>query len=137
MRVKVLAKAIFEVVAFMDGDDCPAEKFLFEGEATTEASRTGLLEMLQYVAENGFQKVPSSWTHEANKKDGIYEFIKGSLRLFYFKGKEGQIAVCVSGAMKKGQKADKAAVKQAITVKAEYLKAVKNNTCEVIEDDTE
>jgi hypothetical protein len=85
--------ARFEIVAVMDGDECPAESFLLHGEESTEAVRYGLMHMLGTIAENGLQNVPHAWVHEANKNLKIYEFIKGPLRLFFFKGKNGQIAV--------------------------------------------
>lgn len=137
MRSKVLASAKFRVVGIMEGDKCPAEDFLTVGEKTTEASRVGLYLMLEYVAQNGLQSCPSSWYHEANKNWGIYEFIKGDLRLFFFKGEDGDIAVCTSGVLKKGQKADKSAVRRAHEWRTEYAQAVKRKTYEVIRDEDE
>ncbi|MBK6960118.1 MAG: hypothetical protein IPH23_02355 [Gammaproteobacteria bacterium] len=54
MRVKQLAVNRFEVVGVMDGDACPAELFLLEGEKATEANRLGLTQILATVAERGF-----------------------------------------------------------------------------------
>lgn len=119
----------------MEGDSCPAEDFLAHGEAATAASRVGLAMMLEHVAQNGLQGCPSAWYHEANKKLGVYEFKKGDLRLFFFKGENGEIAVCTSGVLKKGQKADKAAVARAGEYRAEYLQALKRQTYEVLEDE--
>lgn len=93
--------------------------------------------MLEYVATNGLQVMPVAWSHEADKANGIYEFIKGPLRLFYFKGLNGEIAVCTSGVRKSGQKADKAAVAHAIDLKKKYMTAVKHNTYEVAKDEDE
>lgn len=135
MRVKTLAEAAFHIVAVMDGEVCSAEVFLLDGEASTEASRLGLQQMLTYVAEHGFEKAPSSWTHEADKKKKIYEFSRGSLRLFYFKGDGKQIAVCSGGVVKKGQKANKAAVAAAAAQREAYFEATKSKTLEVIEDE--
>ena len=60
----------------MEQDTCPALEFLLEDEANTRASRNGLLLMLQHVAANGFDGIPAAWSHEVNKDEGIYEFIK-------------------------------------------------------------
>lgn len=137
MKVKILVKDAYRVVGVMDGDQCAAEDFLLQGASNTAASRMGMFSMLEYVAANGLQNMPSAWSHEADKPAGIYEFIKGPLRLFYFKGLNGEIAVCTSGVRKSGQKADKAAVAHAIAMKKQYMTAVKNNTYEVAEDEDE
>lgn len=137
MLLKALFDDRYQVVAVMDGHIAPALDFLLQGDSNTEASRLGLLDMLQRVAELGFQGVPTKWTHEANKKEQIYEFVKGDLRLFYFKGEGRQIAVCTGGTLKKGQKADKAKVAQASLLKEAYWAAVQSNTLQVAnnEDD--
>lgn len=121
----------------MDGDLCPAIDFLVCGEATTESSRNGLIEMLDAVSAMGLQGVPSAWWHEANKQLGIYEFVKGRLRLFFFKGASGQIAVCTTGVMKSGQKADKASVKKATEFRDLYFAAHAANTLKVVDYGTE
>lgn len=121
----------------MEGDTCPAEDFLSVGEKSTEGCRAGLALMLAHVAQNGLQSCPSSWWHEANKLWGIYEFIKGPLRLFFFKGENGDIAICTTGVLKKGQKADKSAVKRAHEWRVAYAHAIKDKTYEVIEDENQ
>ena len=74
MKLKVLAKGEYEIVAVMDGDACPAEAFLTEGPSDTDATRAGLVAMLEQVAQSGFHGVPGKWCHEANKKEQVYEF---------------------------------------------------------------
>ncbi len=137
MRAKVLAQAKFRVVGIMEGDTCPSETFLSVGEEASQASRAGLARMLAHVAQHGLQGCPGNWYHEANKQWGIYEFIKGHLRLFFFKGENGDIAVCTSGLLKKGQKADKSAVKRAHEWRTAYAQALRDKTYEVIEDEDE
>lgn len=137
MKLKQLACKHFEVVAVMEGDECPAESFLLDGEDSTEAYRLGLTDMLGEVAEKGLANVPQSWIHEASKKLKIYEFIKGPLRLFFFKGKNGQIAVCTTGVRKSGQKADSASVNKAAQLRDDYHEAFNNRTLTtVIENET-
>jgi hypothetical protein len=135
LKLKVLAEGEYEIVAVMDGDACPAEAFLTEGPSDTYATRAGLVEMLKEVAQSGFHGVPGKWCHEANKKEQVYEFIKGPLRLFYFKGSGKQIAVCTGGARKKGNKADAGAVAFAAGMRKAYFKAVKENTLEIVSDE--
>ncbi len=117
----------------MDGDECPAVDFLLNGEAETESNRQGLVEMIDFVAENGLDAAPVKWIHEADKQKKIYEFIKGSLRLFFFRGKNGQIAVCTTGIRKSGQKADKSSVNKAAEYRNSYLSAYEGNTLRVID----
>ena len=90
--------------------------------------------MLDRVSEDGWQGVPAAWTHEADKARGIYEFIKGTLRLFFFKGERGQIAVCTCGVRKTGQKANKAAVDRAARLRDAYFEALKNNTLTMVDE---
>lgn len=135
MKVKTLFEGRFQIVATMDGEVCPAERFLLEGEAATEGARTGLIQILEFLAENGLAKASHAWLHEASKNEEIYEFIKGPLRLFFFKGSNGHIAVCTEGVRKDGRKADKAAVSRAATLRAAYEAALKDHTLEIIEDE--
>lgn len=137
MEILRLAESKYQVVAVMDGTSCPALDFLLHGEAATESARHSLIEILQHVSEKGLHGIPPAWVHEANKKHGIYEFIKGRLRLFFFKGENGQIAVCTSGVIKKGQKADKGAVQKAAEYKSQYYIDMKNNNLQVVEYGTE
>lgn len=119
----------------MDGKNCPVLDFLTVGEASTSSVRAGLIEMLTHVAENGLQGAPSKWFHEADKASGIFEFIKGPLRLFFFKGNGRDIAVCTIGVRKSGQKADGLVVKASVRWKKDYVSAVVNGTYEVINDE--
>lgn len=93
--------------------------------------------MMQHIAEHGFHNVPSGWSHEASKQHGIYELVKGRLRLFYFKGKDKQIVVCTHGAMKKSQRASTKEVNKAKSYKDDYTEACKNDVLEVITDENQ
>ena len=118
----------------MDGDICPTENFLCEGEAETKAYREGLAALLGRVAEQGLQGLPPALSHEANKAEKVLEFIKGPLRLFYFRGQHGHIVVCTSGTRKSGKKADKASVNKAAQWRRQYEAAVLNHTLEILDD---
>lgn len=136
MKVKILFHEKYSVVAVMDRAKCPAEDFLLDGESSTKSTRDGLLNVLEHIAENGLEN-SAAWVHEANKKEGIYEFVKGKLRLFFFKGTNGQIAVCTTGVRKKAQKADKSSVDTAIKYKNQYFDAIQKNTLVTVDDDEE
>lgn len=121
----------------MSGEGCPVEDFLAHGETQTKASRAGLAKMLQHVADFGLVGLPAAWSHEANKQEGILQLTKGALRLFFFEGVNGEIAVCTGGVRKSGQKADKAAVARAASLRQAYLTAKAANTLELIRDEDE
>lgn len=135
MKVKQLFVDQYVVVAVIEGDTCPTEDFLQYGEVATESARFGLRKYLEEVAANGLHGIPHLWFHEANKPNGIYEFTKGPLRLFFFKGQNGQIAVCTNGVRKSGKKADPLAVSKAIKLRNKYLEAIKLNELEVIQNE--
>lgn len=135
MQVKILFESQYKIVAVMDRDECPAEQFLLQGDDDTEGARNGLVQMLGYLAEHGLGAGSHAWMHEASKAEQIYEFIKGPLRLFFFKGNDGHIAVCTGGVRKKGQKADKQAVKQAAALRGQYQAAFTAHTLEIIESE--
>ena len=123
------------MAAILYGDSCPAEQFLSKGEAATEASRNGLLEFLKHVSKSGWD-VPSAWYHEVNKEHHIFEFTKGPLRLFFFRGAGTQIVVCTVGGRKKGRKVDQSFVRLSIQWRQRYFAAVENQTLVVINDGT-
>jgi hypothetical protein len=137
LKVKILSQDIYRVIAVKNGERCPAEDFLTQGEKSTQAHRVGLVRFIDEIAKQGLQQVPSAWWHEVNKEHGIYELIKGPLRLFFFKGTNGDIAVCTDGTRKSGQKADKASVQKAIQYKKAYFIAIQEQNCEVEQDDTQ
>ena len=83
LYIKALAEDKYQVVAVVVNGDCLVEYFLTDGEASTEAARNALWRMLEGVAELGLQTVPYKWSHEVNKREQIYEFIKGPLRLLF------------------------------------------------------
>ncbi len=128
MILRPLVIARYEIFGIVENDDCEADLFLSEGEAAEESCRNGLRMKLRHIAENGFQGVPDKWSHEADKQHQIYELIHGPLRLFYFKGVNGQIAICTAGVRKKGRKADPRAVGRAIRMKQDYFAAVEAQT---------
>lgn len=121
--VRVLAQGAYRVVAMKKGSSCPAEEFLVSGPEDTAASRQGLLDLLDRVSEEGLGGLPTALCHLVDQSKGIYEFRKGRLRLFFFKGLNGDVAVCTGGVLKKTQKVDAAAVERAAKLKQLYLAA--------------
>ncbi|MHB1267826.1 MAG: hypothetical protein ACYCY2_09540 [Acidithiobacillus ferriphilus] len=138
MRLKgLITRRKFRVVGVMVKETCPAERFVTSGEKQYQAYRTGLQGFLRRAADEGIDPFPSSALHLVNREEGIYEFIKGPLRLLFFKGIEGEIVVCTGGYIKKSQKADHLMVAGAIRMKQNYLEAKENHTVEVIDEGVE
>lgn len=133
MRVKSLFKDRFSIVAVMDKDECPVENFILGIDLSDESACEGMFSMLEYVAKNGLDKTPAKWIHEASKPLQIFQFRKGDFRLFFFKGKNGQIAVCTAASRKSGQKADSLAVSQAARWRESYFQALSSGSLTVLE----
>ena len=136
MRVKILVEDEYQVVSTLDKGESPAEIFISYGEAAYTASRSGLSSLLRRAAMSGLEQFPSALVHEVDKANKIYEFIKGDLRLLFFKGSEKQIVVCTTGVIKKTRKIDQRAVNKAIALRKQYQNSVKAGTLEVIEHET-
>ncbi|MBT9521909.1 MAG: type II toxin-antitoxin system RelE/ParE family toxin [Dechloromonas sp.] len=121
MNLKTLFEDQYKVLATTSGDSCPALEFLINGEDDTEAYRLSIIELLRTTAREGLHNLPAVVFKVANRENGIYEFKKGSIRLFFFRGNGQEIVVCTGGVRKKTQKADKQAIAKAIRAKSAYL----------------
>jgi len=97
-----------------------------------KAHAKGMLSLFERYAQDGRARLTSSNFHEANKEHGIWQFIKGPLRVFCFIDPDGGLVVLSHGAVKKSQKADPQEVSQAIRLKDSYLNAKKANSIEWI-----
>lgn len=134
MQVKVLFDDRFRILSAADGDECLAEDFLL-AEDNYFSSRQGLLTMLEQVARSGLEGVPTKWHHEANKQLKVLEFIKGDLRLFFFKGAGRDIAICCGGLIKKTTKADASLVNLTAALRSKYFAAMASGTLLEIDDE--
>ena len=91
-----------------------------------EGSLNRLLAIINQVATSprGPTLLPVEISHEVNRKESIYEFIAGDLRLFWFYSKyERRVIVCGCQHIKKGAKANKEKVSQSIRYKKQYIKS--------------
>jgi len=107
------------------GDDwsvrCAVVDFLKEMSANKSyrSSSRGLAVVFNRYAKNGRHGVTQEMFHEADKKDAIWEFIKGDLRVLCFM--VGSDVFLTNGYIKKSQKADPTEVNRAINAKKLYL----------------
>ena len=134
MELTIIFSDKYSVAAVSKDSVCKVTDFLQELENTYQANAEGLFDVMERVSTNGLDQLPYSLSHFVDKKEKIYEFIKGDLRLFYFKGHDNLLVICTSVVIKKTQKVDKKQVDLAIRLKLEYLQSVKDGTIVFIED---
>jgi len=122
-----LEDATFKVVAFCQvtedfKHEIPAMMFLqtHAKGGSYGASARGFKKLFERYADGGRAKLPGDVFHEVDKPNGIWEFIKGDLRLFCFF--DGATVVLSHGAIKKSQKVDPSEVSRAVSCKTQYFK---------------
>jgi hypothetical protein len=125
VRVLVVEKDNREVLAVLEDREpyrCPALEFLAEQPKERQGSAKGFRALFKRYAIFGRQGLTLELFHEVDKNEKIWEFIKGSLRIFCYVD-DGGIIVLSHGALKKSQKAASKEVGQAIKNKHLYLEA--------------
>ncbi|MEI6116213.1 MAG: hypothetical protein WCP99_16810 [Burkholderiales bacterium] len=124
MRLRVLAISLrYQVLAVINGDECPVLDFLTEDDVSTVGVRLGYVRFFEHIVTNGLGSMPPGWSHEANKQNGIFEFRKGDFRILYFKGIGNQVAICAVVNRKSSAKVNKQAVHASIAWKMRYQAA--------------
>jgi hypothetical protein len=136
LELLVLFDDKYTITGVSKDGECDAINTLIEAgeEGQYQASVDGLMDLLDRVSKDGLINLSSKLTHFVDQDEKIYEFVKGDLRLFYFKGEGDFLVICTSATIKKTQKADRKHVMRAIKYKNEYLKSVQNGTLKVVED---
>lgn len=96
----------------------------FQGHGGSVAkAAAGMLALFNRFAEHGRIRSVRLF-HEASKHEGIYEFIKGDLRVyFFFSSDSGEVVVCSHAIRKKRQRVDPGDVDRAAALKKRYLAA--------------
>lgn len=121
MHVRRLAlQGQYGVLVACDGRGVPTLlEFFGELGPNLEKDMDHMLQLLERVAASG----PPRNTEVSHKIQGeIWEFIKGSLRVFWFYD-EGRVIVCTHGLVKKSQKTPKAEIAHAEQVRKDYFTA--------------
>ena len=134
MELVVIETDKYTVTAVSKNGNCEVTDFLEGLEETYQASVDGLYALISLISKAGLQDVSAKLSHCVNEEEKIYEFIKGKLCLFYFKGKGDLLVVCTGGVIKKTQKVDERQVARAVAFKKQYLQSVKDGTIVLIED---
>lgn len=130
MKLKVLFSDKYKIAAVCSGDDC-AVKTDLSGEnlklINYQTTLDYLNNMLRIAAINGLSKFGSNYVHLVDRKNKIYEFSKGDLRLIFFNGEGTLVAICINIFVKKSQKTPKEHVKNAVLIKNKYFEEAKSN----------
>ena len=130
MKFVTLKQGRYKVAAVTEEAGVEVLRFLRALPADMQGSAAGLPALFQRYAESGRQQLTNAVFHEANKQEGIWEFIKGRLRVFCFMDTDGTLLVLSHGAIKKTQKADPAEVAKAVRLKKDYMAAKAGNNIE-------
>lgn len=110
-----------------------AQTYLMNVSSDMQASARGMYTLFERYGMDGRKLLPSNVFHEANKEEGIWQFIKGRLRLFCFIDESGALLILSHGTVKKTQKADRYEVAKAVRLKEQYLRDKEANCIEWIE----
>jgi hypothetical protein len=126
MSYHVLLAGVHRVCALTQisedwSDKCPALEFLQEhgAKGSYAASCRGLAVVFQRYADLGRQGVTAEMFHEVDRANGIWQFIKGDLRVLCFIVSND--VFLTNGYIKKSQKADPSEVTRAVNAKKKYL----------------
>lgn len=125
MRIKSLCSGKFCVATVFDAASQRAEitAFLSGVESQYEASAKGLDVLFNRYAQHGRNGLTIEQFHEANKKERIWEFTKGRLRVYCFLEDDGNVLLLSHGIVKKNQKAKSADIERAAALRDRYIRA--------------
>ncbi|MDS4054188.1 type II toxin-antitoxin system RelE/ParE family toxin [Accumulibacter sp.] len=128
MRLVALGEKRFKVAAVVEGDEVPVLRFLQDAPSDMQGSARGMPALFDRYATEGRRLLSTEVFHEANKEQGIWEFIKGRLRVLCFVDTDGTLLVLTHGAVKKSRKADPMEIARAVRIKDAFLVARRQGT---------
>lgn len=137
MRLKPIRKDKWAILAPLDDDgNCPLLQSFTKLQENNKGAMANLAASLKRVAESryGPSVLSVERSHYVDKKNKIYEFVAGNMRLLWFQSPaEQRIIICSHLFMKKTQKAPSGEVAKALKLKEDYLTAFQKGQLEVIE----
>lgn len=98
--------------------------------ANYSSNRNGMLNLLERCAEHG---PPRNADLKHRLDDGIYELIKGQLRVIFFTD-AGKLIICSHGFLKKSRKVPPREIEAARQARKQYQEASQANQLEIMED---
>lgn len=139
MRLKTLEKGLFNVVSVVtqSGEETEIEEFLSGLEHQYSSTAKGFKSLFERYARSGRRELTTALFHEADKSQGIWEFVKGSLRVYCMLDGDGNVLLLSHGIIKKGQKAKKSDIERAIALRDRYDVAKKSGALTWVEKDND
>lgn len=120
MRLKQIRSAAWHVLVICsERGDCELLRFLENLDGQLAADRVRMARLLDRVAEAG---PPDNVERSHQVATGIWEFIAGRLRVFWFYD-AGRIVVCSHGIVKRTRKAPRHEIERAQRAYADYQAA--------------
>jgi hypothetical protein len=136
MRLKVLSDGFWQVIAPLDANDsCSVEVELasLASDRKLRASVIGLRAVWGRIPTLGPRRLGTPLYHCVDEDNGIYEFIKGPLRLLCFEA-SGRLVVCSHTLRKTTRKTPRSDKALAIALKKRYLAAVTAGEVKIVVD---
>ena len=93
-------------------------------EYTAALALIALIKMVQSEVRGPLALRGTSLCHEAIDGEGVYEFIKKPLRIYWFYGEGEKIVICAYGIIKRHTKTDKQDRKRLIELRDKYIEDV-------------
>lgn len=132
MRLRVVRKGRWQVLAVCrDRGDCPLLEFLAELAPNLDKDRRRLLALFDRIEQQG---PPHNVEVSHQVGDGLWEFIRGRLRVLWFYDAD-QVVVATHGFVKKSQKTPRSEIDRADECRAAYRQAKESGNLTFEEDD--
>ena len=120
----------------MDGDSCPLLDELASIPPNLKGAVNGVAPLLNRFAERGRGGLTSDLFHEVDKQNGIWEFIKGRIRILCFMSPyDGTLIILTHSFIKKEQKTPKSEVSKAIRLLEVYKADFLDGEVELVEEE--
>lgn len=137
MQLKILNAGCWKIVAPMDGNGCcELEEHLVEllADPKLKSYVAGFRALWDRIPPVGPRQLPTALYHCVDDANGIYEFIKGPLRLLCFEV-NGALVVCSHVLRKQSQKTRRRDKAPALALRAEFLRAHAAGQVQLIEEE--
>jgi len=131
LQLYVLESASRQVVAVGSETQkvtCEVTDFLSNQPKERSGAAKGYRQLFLRYAQLGRQGLTSELFHEVDKKNKIWEFLKGGLRVFCFVDNDDKLIILTHGIVKKTQKVSKKELQRAIGIKEKYLASKRAGT---------
>lgn len=126
MQLRKLNVGAWTVAALVDADGvCAVEDALLQLSQDRKGNvvASGFVAQWERISHEGPWRLGSDIYHQVDKKNEIYEFIKGSHRLLCFQA-DGRVVICSHIFRKQSRKTPAAEKKKAASLRQRYLAAM-------------